>query len=198
MGTRVCQRISFDMGDGGQALGNLRHPPRRKNEGIAAGQDHFPDFRMGRDIGQRLFEILGREGIGFAGPDAFAAETEAAIDRAGRHRLEQNPVGMAMDNAGDGRMGGIANGIGELFRQGIQFLQRRQELTRNGIVGIERIQQRQQMRRHRHRIFALNLCKIGWRDLFQIAWRQRHRFCALKLGRKAASKPIAGRKAQIL
>ena len=40
----------LDMGHGGKTAGDLACAARRKNEGIAAGEDHFPDFRMGGDI----------------------------------------------------------------------------------------------------------------------------------------------------
>ena len=112
-----------------------RDAARAENEGITAGEDHFPDFRMVCDIGQRRLEIVWRQGIGLAGPDRLAAETEAAIDRTGRDSLEQHAVGMAMHDARHGRMRIVADGIGQLFRQHVQFFQRRQEWRAMGSLG---------------------------------------------------------------
>ncbi len=149
----------FHMRDFRQAGSDLGDTARAEDERVAAGQDHFPYFRMIRDIGNRRREIIFRQGVFVSGSDHLATETEAAIDRTGRHRLEKHAVGMAMDDAGDAGMGVIADGVGPLLRQRVQFLQRREELAGDGIGGVGRIDQRQQRRRHCHRIAPRDLLK---------------------------------------
>ena len=80
--------------DGAQA-------PCRQHQGIAAGQDHFPNFRMCADVGQCLcVGLLAQRGL-LAWSDHLAAETETAIDRTHVHQLEQHAIRVAMDDAGD-------------------------------------------------------------------------------------------------
>ena len=73
----------------------------REDQRVAAGEDDFADFRVGGDIGVGggQFGIAQQAAIG---ADLFAAEAEAAIDRAGEQGLEQRPVRIAVDDAGDG------------------------------------------------------------------------------------------------
>ena len=88
--------------------GEIRHdlgePPRRQHQRIAAGQDDFPYFGMGTDIGQRVVVGALRERGRLARSDHFAAKAEPAIHRADMNQLEQHPIGIAMHDAGDRRI----------------------------------------------------------------------------------------------
>src|SRR5439155_6724602 len=85
-------------------------------------------------------------------PGHLAAETEPAIDRTDMNELEQHPVGIAMDDAGDGRMHVVADRIGALAGPLHQLPGIRNELSRDRVVGIFRVDQRGNVRRYRHRI----------------------------------------------
>ena len=88
---------------------------RRQRQRIAAGEDDFPDRRAGADIVERGVERLGRQRGRPARADRLAAEAEAAIDRADVQELQQDAIGIAMHDAGDGAVGGIADRIGALL-----------------------------------------------------------------------------------
>ena len=77
------------------------------------------------------------------------------------NQLEQHPIGVAMHDAGDRRMRVIADRIGILARLRHQFLGARNELPRDRIVGIIGVDQRGDVRRHRHRIARRDLFQIG-------------------------------------
>ena len=47
---------------------DVAEPPRRKHQRIAAGEDHFPDLRMARDIVERRIERRSRERLPRPGP----------------------------------------------------------------------------------------------------------------------------------
>ncbi len=135
-------------------------PPRRKHQRIATGQDHLPDFRMRADIVECAAIGALRQRGRLARPDHFAAKTKTAIDGADVNELEQHPVGVAVHNTGNRRMAVIADRIGVLAGPRQQFLGARNELARDGIVGITRVDQRGDVGRYRHR--------IARRDLFHI------------------------------
>ena len=151
----------LDVIDGGKISHDFGKPSRRQHQGIAAGQDHFPDFIVGPDIVERgLISVLGKRG-GFARSDHFAAEAEAAIDRADMHELEQHAVGITMHDAGDRRMCVVADWIGALAWCSHQLLRARNELPRDGIGGIIGIDQRGNVGRHRNRIARGDLLQHG-------------------------------------
>ena len=62
-------------------------------------------------IGGGQFRIAQQAAIG---ADLFAAEAEAAIDRAGEQGFEQRPVRVAVDDAGDGGEGFIGDRVAHL------------------------------------------------------------------------------------
>ena len=99
-----------------------RQPPRRQHQGIAAGQDHLPDFLVRADVVERGRIGLVRQRAVLARSDHLAAEAEAAIDRADMNELEQHAIGIAMHDAGDRRMRVIADRIGVLARLRRQFV----------------------------------------------------------------------------
>ena len=66
-------------------------------------------------------DVLERIAVGtlrkcgrLARPDHFASKTKPAIHRADMNQLEQHAVGIAVDDAGDRRMGIVADRIGAL------------------------------------------------------------------------------------
>ena len=85
-----------------------------------------------------------------------------------------------MHDAGDWRMGVIADRIGILVSLSDQFLGARNELACDRIVGIPGVDQRGEVRRHRYR--------IACRDLFQIREiNRRHKAASDQLGGLAQS-----------
>ncbi len=122
---------------------------------------------MGADIADRVLIGGVRQRIGLAGPDHFAAKTEAAIHRADVNQFEQHPVGIAVHDACDRRIGVIADRIGIFAWPRQQFLGAWNELPRDRIVGIVGVNQCGDIGRHRDR--------IARRDLFQIGKGRRRR-----------------------
>ena len=131
----------FDVLDRGQRLHHLAQPPRRQHQRIAAGEDDLPDFCMLADIIERRRKRRAIERAGLARPDHFAAEAEAAIDRANLCELEQHAVRIAMHDARHRRMGIIADWIGKLLRARIEFSFAGDELPRDRVVRIVTIDQ---------------------------------------------------------
>ena len=125
----------LDMVDRGEVRHDLGKPPRRQHQGIAAGQDDFPDFRMRADIVQRVLIGAFRKRGRLARSDHLAAKTEPAIHRADMHQLEQHPVGIAMHDAGYRRMRVVADRIGLLAGSNRQLFRARDVLPRDRIVG---------------------------------------------------------------
>ena len=77
-----------DVIDGSEVHHDAGEPSRRQHQGIAAGQDDLPHFRMRPDIVERAVIGGGRERGRLARPDHFAAKTKSAIYRADVNQLE--------------------------------------------------------------------------------------------------------------
>jgi hypothetical protein len=150
-----------DVIDSREIRHDLGEPSRRQHQGIAAGQDHFPDFWMRADVVERVAIRAFRKRRRLAGADHLAAKTKPAIHRTDMDQLEQHSIGIAMHDPADRRMRMIANRIGVLARSSHQFLSAWNELPRDRIVGIIRIDQRGHLGRHRHRIARRDLFQIG-------------------------------------
>ena len=127
------------MRDRSQPRRHLCQPPRRQHEGIAAGQDHLPDFGMRGDVGKRGFQIGGAEHLILARPHHLAAEAEAAIDRANMRELQEHAVGVAMHDARNRTVPFVADGIGALIALRVEFGGGGHELLRDRVVGIARV-----------------------------------------------------------
>ena len=69
-------------------------PPVRMTSQIAGFARGCNRARPGRPCRESALSLPG--------PDHFAAETKAAIDRADMNKLEQHPVGIAVHDACDG------------------------------------------------------------------------------------------------
>src|SRR5580658_1267291 len=67
---------------------------------------------------------------------AFAAETEAAIDRANRDQLDQHPIGITMHQPLDGALGVVADRIVALGGIANQLARVRHELTRDRVARV--------------------------------------------------------------
>ena len=84
-----------------EAKHDFADPPRRQRERIAAGEDHLPDFRMGRDIGEGGVERARRKMRRTMRPDDRAAKAETAIDGTCVKQLQQRAIRIAMNDALD-------------------------------------------------------------------------------------------------
>ena len=122
-------------------------PSRRgdEHERIAAGEDHLPDLAVGADIVERGIELLARERA--PAPDHFAAEAKAAIDRADMDGLEQHAVGIAVHDARDRTVRLVADRIGHLLGPRLELSRIGNELARDRVARIGRIDERRRRRR---------------------------------------------------
>ena len=147
--------------DGGEIRHDLGDPARRQHQGIAAGQDDFPDLGMAADVVERIaIGALRKRGC-LAWTYHFAAEAEPAIHGANMDQLEQHPVGITMDDAGDRRMGVVTDRIGALAGLFDQFPDVRDELACDRVVGIFAVDQISDIGRHRDRIARGDAFEIG-------------------------------------
>src|SRR5713101_7815439 len=127
----------LDMLDCGERLHDPRETPRRQNQRVAAGEDHLPDFFVIANIGNRGMKRSAGERALEA--NHFAAEAEAAIDRADMKRLEQDPVGITMHDALERAMRAIPDRVGALLRLYVELGRIGNELARDRVARIGRI-----------------------------------------------------------
>ena len=118
-GTRVWMRVTLTWGMAA-SWSHARQTPRREDQRIAAGQDHFPDLRRARGYNRAPPPVRAATALP-ARPDHLAAETETAIYRAGIDELEQHAVGIAVDDAFKRAVGAVADRIAALSRFAVQF-----------------------------------------------------------------------------
>ena len=155
----------FDVRDRRERPGDYREPARRKRQRIAAGEHDLPDFRTGGDI----IERAGEPGLvepGRSRTDRFAPKAETAIDRADRDELQQHAIAIAVHQAGQGGLRRVADGIVEFGRPAIEFAGIGEELPRDRVRRIVRVDQRGQGRRHGERValgHGLQLARAGRR-----------------------------------
>jgi hypothetical protein len=95
-------------------LRDLKQPARRKHEGVAAGQNHFPDFGVRRDVGDRGIQFRWPERAVAGRADHLAAKAVTAVHRADVHQLQQAAVGVAVHDARDRRVLAVADRVGVL------------------------------------------------------------------------------------
>ena len=112
---------------------------RRQHQRVAAGDDDLPDLGPLADIGEGAVErrrLQHRRRLA----DGLAAKAEAAIDRTQQGRLQQYPVGIAMDDAGHRRPARVADRIGQFLAGDGKLSGARHELRRDriGRVGADR------------------------------------------------------------
>jgi len=74
-------------------------------------------------------------------PHHFATEAETAIDRADMDGLEQHAVGIAVHDALDRTMGVVADRVGRLLGTDVELGRIGNELARDRVVRIGRIDQ---------------------------------------------------------
>ena len=126
------------VGDPLEALHDLREPPRREHERVAAREDHLPDAWISRDVVERAPELVGRERLR-SRTDALAPEAEAAVDRAGVRGQQQHPVGIAVHDARQRLVCEIADRIGELVGERRELVRARHQLERQRVARIARV-----------------------------------------------------------
>src|SRR5258708_19288259 len=126
-------------------LHELPEASRREHERIAAREDHLPDVIMRADIGDGGVELRAREGA--RASNRLAAETEAAIGCADMDGLEQHPVRIAAHDALDGAMRVVPDRAGHLLRPALELGLVGNELARNGVMRIARIDELGNVRR---------------------------------------------------
>ncbi len=115
--------------------------PIASRQRVAAGEDDLPDLRPAVDVSQRAGDVLGRQHPALRGADRLAPEAEAAIDRAGGDEFQKHPVGITVDEPFAGRVGVVADRVGEVARIGVEFAQVGHELAGDRVGGVSGIDQ---------------------------------------------------------
>ncbi len=107
----------------------------RDDQRIAAGEDDLPHLLVGPDVVEGRLQLRLAEHA-LAGADHLAAEAEAAVDRAQVHRLEQQPVRVAVGDPLDRGEGVVADRVGALLRGDQQLGPGGDELSGDRIVDV--------------------------------------------------------------
>jgi hypothetical protein len=81
-----------------------------RGEGVSAGDEDFPDFRMSLQIGEHGLKLPGAD-KGRSRTHADPPETETAVPSAGASGQEQHPVPVLMDQPGTYAVMGLPQGI---------------------------------------------------------------------------------------
>ena len=125
----------LDVGDGGEGGEDGGKAAGGEHERVAAGEDDLADGGAGAEPGVGGVELGVGEEAAF-GADVLPAEAEAAIDGADEEGFEERPVGVAVDDAGEGGEGVVADGVGG-FTGGMQeFVGVGDELEGDGVGGV--------------------------------------------------------------
>src|ERR1700691_5998935 len=86
------------MRDGVESARDFAQPARRQQERITAGDDDLPDLVPRTDVIERGFQLVRRQLLPVPS-HLLTAEAEPAIDRAKMRRLQENAIGIAVDDA---------------------------------------------------------------------------------------------------
>ena len=113
---------------------------RRQQQRVAAGDDDLPDLGMRGDVIEGAAERRRLEQP-VAPADLLAAEA----DRADQDRLQQHPVRVAMDQAGQRRPALVADRVGPVVGRGVELGGPRHELRRDRVDRVGRIDQRRHL-----------------------------------------------------
>ena len=135
-----------DVAECGRHLGDAA---RRENERIAAGENDFPDLRVGPHIIERRRQVGVGQRSAFARADHLAAKAEAAIDRADADQLQQHAVRVAVHDAWYGALQVVADRIGVLGRVAFELARIGDELQRDRVGRVGPVDQLRHGRRHR-------------------------------------------------
>ena len=127
---------------------------------VAAAQQHVADFGMPRDVFDLLVEF-GMEIVAAGVADEPRARAVAAIRGAAVGDEKQHAVGIAMDEAGHGRMRILAARVAHLPRRGVRFLDARNDLPADRAIFIRRINQVEKIRRDGQREFGVREFRAG-------------------------------------
>ena len=131
-----------DMRDRVERAHDRRDAARRQQKRVAAGDDHLPDFGMLSRYRRRRGRAPPGASTPSPWPDLLAAEAEAAIDRADQDRLQQDPVGVAVDDAGQRRPALVADRVGPVVGRGRPARRRSARIAPRSGRRIGRIDQR--------------------------------------------------------
>ena len=113
---------------------------------VAAAQQHVADFRMRGDVGDLLVEF-GMKIVAAGVADEPRARAVTAIRGAAVGDQKQHAVGIAMHEAGHGRMRILAARVAHLPRRGVGFLDVRNDLQADRAMFVRRINQVEKIRR---------------------------------------------------
>lgn len=105
----------FEMGNGPGAGEELVELFVREEEGISTREEDIADFGVLFEVAEGFVEI-GVELLLTGSADDAAAGAVAAVGGAAVGDEEENPVGVTMNQAGDGHVGIFAAGVGHFFR----------------------------------------------------------------------------------
>ena len=129
------------MRDGVEGLHQRADAALGEHEGIAACQNDLPDGGCGANVVECGCQFGVGEVVAGIGSDHFAAETEAAVDRADAHDLQEHAVGVAVHEAGYRALGVIADRVGVFSSVGDEFGGAGNELAGDRVGRIIRLDQ---------------------------------------------------------
>ena len=127
---------------------------------VAAAQQHVADFRMLRDVCDLPVEF-GMEIVAAGVADQPRARAITAIRGAAVGDQEQHAVGIAMHEAGHGRMRIFAARVAHFPRRGVRFLDARNDLPADRAIFIRRINQVEKIRRDGERELVVGQFRAG-------------------------------------
>ena len=150
-----------DMRNAVESLDQLAKTTRRHHQRIAARQDHLPDRVFPCDVVERRIERAAGEGLRSARAHDLPSETEAAVDGTHVRQLEEHAVGIAVHDAFDRAQRVVPDRIGAFLRPSIELGRIWNELARDWIVRIGRIDQLGESWGQHHRIARRHCFELG-------------------------------------
>src|ERR1700730_16036367 len=126
---------------------------------------------MVADVVECGAELFIRQRRALAGPDHLAPEAEAAIDGARGDELQDDAVAVAVDEAREWALEAVADGVVAFLLAAVKLARIRDELSRDRVGGIARIDECRHRRRDRDRVAlsdSLNRGRASARDKTRI------------------------------
>ena len=144
------------VGDGAQALDDVLQIVVVHHQAVAAGQQHVTNLGMSGHVVDALVDLShGHFAVILTGETTTGAVT--AVHGALVGDEQQHAVGIAVSQAGGGRVGILVQGIGVLIIGILQLLGAGNGHLADGIEGIVQIDQGQIVRSHCHTQLAQSL-----------------------------------------
>ena len=156
-----AQADDLHVGDGADALDDVLQGLVVHHQGVAAGQQDIADLGMSGHVVDALVDLRhGHFAVVLTGEAAAGAVT--AVHGALVSDQQQHAVGIAVGQAGGGRVGILVQGIGVLVVGVLQLLGAGDSHLADGIKGIVQVDQGQIVRGDGHAELAQGLGNAGF------------------------------------